>query len=62
MVIEKIPNHILWTLLEVYDREEIEELTPDQCFDAYCSWHGLINWSPKLIEALDSLRNARKTE
>ncbi len=36
----------------------IEGSGPEQLFDEYCNWHGLIGWGPRLIRALDELRSA----
>lgn len=42
--------------------DQIARLTPEKAFHHYCSWHGIINFSDELREALDSLRAAAKPE
>jgi hypothetical protein len=40
--------------------EDIERMTPREAFDAFCNWHGLLDWSGTLIKALDSIRAAEE--
>ena len=31
----------------------ILRMTPDEMFDEFCMWHGLINWGPTLRHIID---------
>ena len=37
---------------------EISKMTPDEAFDEFCMWHGLIGWGDTLRNALNNLRAA----
>ncbi len=32
---------------------EIEIMSPEEKFDEYCEWHGLIGWGPRLRGIMD---------
>lgn len=43
--IRKIPHHVLAALRSAeYTDDQIKLMTAQEVFDAYCDWHGLINW------------------
>lgn len=48
---------------EDFDRECNELFTSmsvEEAFEFYCSWHGLLGWSGRLIQTLDNIRSAAK--
>jgi hypothetical protein len=36
--------------------EQIQKMSPEDVFDEFCQWEGLLGWGPTLREALDDLR------
>lgn len=38
--------------------EHIKQMPPEEAFDEYCNWHGLIHWGPRLRGVLDNLKEA----
>jgi hypothetical protein len=42
--------------------ETIASQTPEELFDVYLSWLGIVGHSKDFIKALDSLRYAKKAE
>lgn len=38
--------------------ERIESMSPREMFSEYCTWHGLINWSDRLMYALNAASEA----
>ena len=41
--------------------ETIESMTPEQLFEEYLSWLGILGHSDDFIKALDALRYAKKS-
>jgi len=39
----------------------LRELSVEEAFECFCTWHGIINWSDNLIYALDSIRKANQS-
>lgn len=39
-------------------RKVISLMTPEEAFQRYCTWNGLLAWAPTLIKALDGIRAA----
>lgn len=59
MKIEKINHKVLSALRNRGNTdEEISAMTPDEAFDEFCMWHGLIGWGDTLRNALNNLRAA----
>ncbi len=40
--------------------ELFRSMTVEQAFERYCNWHGLINWSGRLIRALNNIKESHK--
>lgn len=40
--------------------EQIKSMTVAQAFDAYCDWHGLLNWGPELRAVMEQLEAGSK--
>lgn len=38
-----------------YTKEQLEEMSNDELFDAYTTWHGLIGWAETLKDAVESI-------
>lgn len=59
MNIERINHKVLSALRNRGNTdEEISAMTPDQAFDEFCMWYGLIGWGDTLRNALNNLRAA----
>jgi len=57
--IKKLPRDVVHALKQRRHTEfQIEALTPEQIFDEYCQWHGLLGWGETLRGVLDSARKA----
>lgn len=66
--VDKLPDHIIMDIAENMGwdamgdmgpyKERMAHLTPEQAFEKYCNWHGLIGWGHRLLVALDQLREA----
>lgn len=44
---------------EITEEEALRRLSrmdPGEAFEAYCTWHGLIDWADRLTDAIDSIR------
>ncbi len=60
------PAYILRDVREFYQDNppggeidtHIESLSPQEIFEAYCTWHGLIGWSGLLWDTVQALANA----
>ena len=39
-----------------YTDEEIARMGPDQRFDEFCEWHGLLHWGPTLRAIMETAR------
>jgi len=61
MEITLIPEHILDDL---YNRglsdSDIENSTPIKLFDEYLGWNGFTGYAVDFVDAIDSLRSAKK--
>jgi len=69
--IGKIPSHVLGAIRQNYGAfdgsdksydSNIQSLTPEEAFECYCEWHGLLDWVAILIKTLDSLFKAAATD
>ena len=59
MKVSKLPFSIVDALHERgHTDESIANMSPEEAFIEYCSWHGLLGWGEALIDTLDSLRAA----
>lgn len=46
---EKVPSLVKAELLKAeYTVEEVLHWTPQEVWEKWCTWHGLINWAPVL--------------
>jgi hypothetical protein len=41
-----------------HSKEQIHEMTPDEAFDEYCEWQGLIRWGTHLRAVMKQLADA----
>ena len=55
--VDKIPADILADLRE-RGVGNPADMTPDQAFDQWCEWNGLIAWGPRLRSVMEALRAA----
>lgn len=39
-----------------------DNMSVEEAFESFCSWHGIINYAPMLISALDSIKKAAGKE
>ncbi len=54
---KRVPPKVSSALLAAgYNLKDFEHMTPKDLFDAYCTWHGLINWGYDLWEVMESLQ------
>jgi len=61
MEISMIPDNILDDLASRgMTAEQIESSTPEHLFDEYLQWHGLQGYTSSFLDAIDSLRAAKK--
>lgn len=52
-----IPAHVKADLKEAeYSDEQIALMSPQEVFEAYCTWHGLLNWSNTLWQVVTDLQ------
>lgn len=42
---------------ENYTREEVENMTNKELFDAYLNWNGLIGWTETIMDTVEQLFN-----
>ncbi len=40
-----------------YTREEVENMTNKELFDAYLNWNGLIGWTETIMDTVEQLFN-----
>ena len=43
-VYSKLPR-VVQQALDELEIEDSDTLTPKECFEAYCQWHGIIGWN-----------------
>lgn len=61
MDVKKIPQHIKDDLIERgHTEEDMAKMSAERAFHEFCEWHGLHDWAPILLNALDMLREADK--
>ena len=61
--VAKIPEHILIDLNERgLSDDDIENSTYQNLFNEYCIWHGLLDWGPSLLLAVDALKKADSSQ
>jgi hypothetical protein len=52
MSIDNMPSNVVHALREAgYSGEEINDMSGREAFDAFCTWHGMINWGGTLWKA-----------
>lgn len=58
--IKKLPSEVVDALRNRHHTDgEIEKLTPEEAFDEYCMWHGLIDWGPTLRRLIEGTVKAQ---
>lgn len=55
MKIADIPSKVLFALQDNYKVEEIEAMTPEEVFEHWLEWEGIIGWSGTILEVLKKL-------
>lgn len=57
---QKIPRYILADLEEgrTSRAPEVRDMSSREAFELWCSYNGLINWSERIMDALDTIRAA----
>lgn len=56
---DKLPPSILEALEgRGHLSEQIKNLSPEEAFDEYCNWKGLVFWGPRLRRVLETLKQA----
>lgn len=38
----------------------LAQLSPDEAFEAYCEWHGIIGWASRLTSVLENIKEAAR--
>jgi len=38
-----------------YDKNEVEEMTDFELFDAYLGWFGIIGWTGEIIDVINAI-------
>lgn len=52
-----LPAYLTRDLNEAgYDDKAIAAMSPEEAFEAYCQWNGLIGWAGNLMFTVDILR------
>lgn len=56
---DKLSQDLLEALTERgYTEETIKTLSPEEAFEEYCNWNGLINWGTRLKNAMTNIEQA----
>lgn len=42
-----------------HSEETLKAMTPEEAFDEYCQWHGLLGWGSQLRRVMGQLNAAR---
>lgn len=57
--ISKVEPSVLSALRKRSQTDQtISGLSPEEAFEQYCEWHGIIRWADTLVKVLDNLRAA----
>jgi hypothetical protein len=54
----RLDPEVMDNLVENYGVGDIEQMTPEQAFDAWCDYEGLVNYGPQLRLILLKLKMA----
>jgi len=59
MDIDKLDRDVKEALVERgHSEKEISEMTPEEAFDEFCEWNGLIRWGHTLRRVMVNLKEA----